>query len=238
VPHLFAEVDHQVRHLRQTHGLFGIKDQLNPGGLLPATVGEAEELQEALDANDTREASGELMDVLNYYFSFLIITNQVPEAPMSAVMQGVNGYGQGSAAIERVAEVILDSQDDPRAIAETLRRTYSIGLYLPVPFVSIDQFNKMIIKVAANRPVEFYSGLDPLTGKPLEGDDASLAFAHFEKSLRMIRNSVGRTLKRADWFPHQALIGDWRHSAANQAALQIALLSPLGSSQNATPQLT
>lgn len=219
VPHLLEQANLSVVKLRKSHRLFEEKDRLSPSLLLPLAVEELDELAEAYDQNDAQAALGELMDVINYCLSNLQVTNRQP-ASFSNLMQGVNGYGKNSWAIERTCEVILDSEDDYRAIAEYLRRLFSIGQYLPIPFVSINQFNEMILKVAANRPVQFYSGLDPLTGRALAGEDAVLAFQHFEKCFRTIRNHVQRTLQPQDWQLHQAEIADWRHSAENLTKLR------------------
>lgn len=220
MPHLLEGICDQVAALKSSHRLFSTMDELQIGRILPAASDEMKELVDDLEVGRDSQATGELSDVFVYYFSYLIATKQVPSESMSSLLQGVNGYGKNSAAIERAEEVMLDSADDPRAVQETLRRWYSIGLYLPVSLVTLDQFKKTTDKVRANRPVEFYSGRDPMTGTPLRGEEAMLAFKHFEQSLRMIRDNVGRTLSRRDWQPHQAQIADWRNSAANIAILQ------------------
>ncbi len=219
VPHLLEQASQRIGDLRDSRGLFKEKDQQQPDLLLPLAVGEVAELQEALDQNEHVAALDELMDVLNYYFAYLMTTHQQPES-VGQLMHGVNGYGKNSAAIDQLSEVILDSQDDPKAITETLRRLYSLGQYLPIPFVSITQLDRTIAKVAANRPAQFYSGLDPLTGRALTGEDASWAFCHFEKCLRAIRDRKLRTLQPQDWQPHQNEIADWHHSAENLAKLR------------------
>ncbi|PIY79106.1 MAG: hypothetical protein COY81_04300 [Candidatus Pacebacteria bacterium CG_4_10_14_0_8_um_filter_43_12] len=220
--HPFEQANDQVHRLRVTDSLLVNNESGQAVDFLPTlAVGEVNEVETELDRPgtiDRQKLGDEYNDVMVLLLA--ILQNRFPEMQPSEQLDGVNGYGRHSAALENLKPVVAESGSDPKALIESLRRLWSIAIHLPVPFVGLNTFSNTIDKVLGNRPPTFYNGTDPLTGKILLGDEASAAFTHFEKVGRKLRTHVGRTLRPEDWQPYFGEFAGWQNSSSNLAVLE------------------
>ena len=199
----------------------------SPSFLPQLIVGEIAELTESLVAYQRGEGkiervSDEFGDILVFFASYLLAQRkgELPEG-----QSHVNGFGRKSGALEELSLLALDIQDDRRtdkASKAFIEGLLSVAAHLPVPYVALTSFFPSTIrKVKANYPLELFSAeKDPIMGRELAPEEIFAKYTHLKQGTGMIRNKVGRTLRRGDWLPHQVLLQDWTASAANLQKLQ------------------
>lgn len=232
MPHPFLEARERVADMRHKSNLLEAVDRFAPPEfLLQLAVGELIEYEEEQDNYGTPEynladTQGEFDDVAVYYFSWL--ETYASDVDMLATIHTANGYGSHSAALEQLGPVIMDSADDPRAVPEVINRMASIGMHMPVPYVSFRGMERTVRKVLSNRPPELYSEFCPVKGRVLVEEELVLKYTHLEKGTRMIRNAVGRTLRPSDWKPFYMQLVDWTQSAENLAMIEASLSAVSG----------
>lgn len=239
MPHPFLEARERVAAMRQKSNLLEAVDRFAPPEfLLRLAVGELIEYQEEQEKYGSPDYSlvdtqGEFDDIAVYYFSWL--ETYAPKIDMLSTIHTANGYGSHSAALEQLGPVILDSADDPGlAVPEVINRLASIGMHMPVPYVSFRGMERTVRKVLSNRPPELYSEFCPVKGRVLEDEELVLKYTHLEKGTRMIRNAVGKTLRSGDWKPFYRQLVDWTQSAANLAVIEAVLNASVGKKVSTT----
>lgn len=228
MPHPFERAREKVQTMRHRANLLEAVDQFAPPEfLLQLAVVEAAEYQAEQEKYGTPEYSlpdtqGEFDDIAVYYFSWL--GTYASQVDMLATVHTANGYGSHSAAIDQLGPVILDSADDPvLAVPEVINRLASIGMHMPVPYVTFEGMDRTINKVLSNRHPILYSVECPILGRTLREEELVLKYQHLEKGTRMIRRAVNRTLQPSDWQPHYRQLVDWTQSSENLQILEAEL---------------
>lgn len=219
---------------RDKRPLFDYMDQRGGKNRITTyALGEIAEVAEELDApggQDTQKVLDELNDVFNMIMPLAIMSYGKDFQPSHHLL-GVNGEGNDSKAIDKLKEAVSNSEDDARAIIESLRLLFSIGNHVTDAdeTTRIASVIKTFEKVSNNYPEPLYSGKDPLTGKHLTDEEKPLVFEHATKGLKVIRKAVNRTLQPTiDLPPFKEHVINWRNSETAIAALQ----SQLESSRN------
>ncbi len=209
--HILTETKEKVEDFKKPDYLLRVADKVAPrGSVLDLTLLEIDEVTEALNGNDPVEAPREVADVVVLYFSWMLI--HAPDIKVADNLTGVNGYGRHSNAWEGLQQTVFDSQDDPHAIRETLRRIWSIVIWNPFALQGLQQMDAVILKVQSNYPPALFTAFDPVLQRISTPDEALSRYEHYRKMLRLIRNSVQRTLLHEDWQPHLELLQSWQDS--------------------------
>ncbi|NCS97616.1 MAG: hypothetical protein GW762_03455 [Candidatus Pacebacteria bacterium] len=228
MPHPFEQARNRVTAMRKQANLLEAVDRFAPPEfLLQLAIGELIEYADEQEKHGTpnynlADTQGEFNDIAVFYFSWL--ETYAPNVDMLSTIHTANGYGSHSAALENLEPVIMDSIDTPvSAVPEVMNRLASIGMHMPVPYVTFGSMSVTVDKVLSNRNPVLYSEDCPVLGRKLVDEELVLKYQHLERGTRMIRKAVNRTLVPSDWQPHYRQLVDWTNSADNLAVIEGAL---------------
>ena len=227
MPHPFLEAREKVSRMRRESNLLEAVDSFAAKGyLLNRSVDELDEYTQEQEKHGTPEydlaaTQGEFDDIAVLFFSWL--ETYARDVDMLQTVHTANGYGSHSAALENLAPVILDSQDDLRAVPEVVARLASIGIHMPVPYVTFARMSQTVERVLKNRPPWLYSTYCPILKRELRDEELLLKYEHLEKGTKMIRKKVDRTLRTMDLLPHKQQLLEWQKSDIHLEHIAAAL---------------
>lgn len=222
MPHPIESMYREVDILKAPGYLLTDYDKVIAGAVISnLAVAEVSEVEEALHANNLPEAAKEVSDVGTFIVSRMRVHH--PGVGPLDNLANVNGYGRHDAAWERLQPVILDCDDDPRAVHEVLGRLWSIARWNPYAMHGLLEIAANTRKVHLNYPVELMTSYDPTLRRESLPDEVVPRYEHMVAGLRRIRKVVQRTLQPEDWKPHRLLLENWQQSASALQQLDHAL---------------
>lgn len=187
--------------------------------LLPLILQEIREVFPEISTGSHTKTAKELADVQVFVLSRILAGEGSVDGPVQAARKA-NGVGGGSNAFELLLEVGKNLTDDVDAgLSEITAISWSIMQHIPGGVLAaVEAFEKVITKVLSNRPPELYNTYD-IDRRPLSDQECIDKYQYLEKCLRLLRDTVGRTLVEEDWRPYAHFLNKYWKFGVNEGFL-------------------
>lgn len=212
------ELAASVRGMKKKASLLAEVDRHAIKNLPTLAIGEVLEVAEALDQPDHplywNEVNGEVMDIFVFYLSMMIASGR--ETELAHIPGYINGIANKSNNLDLLSMALgdlrtenADSSAQKSTRDEIMRILISMVNHYPgLGNSAVQVMDRTVEKVLSNRDPRFYSAVEH--GVSLTPDEISVKYAFLERFQRIMRDTLGRTLKSSDWDKVADLAYQWR----------------------------